>query len=368
MIDTTLQEPRVTNRAMLDPTRRCSLKCSFCYYLPQDDLHTVKPLEAQLDEVRAALARGCNCADLTGGEPMQNPHVVDLIRFATSSGLPTRIISSLICPERTLDEVLDAGVDDWLISMHGAREETHNAIVKVPKARTLQIRRLAKIAARMRYCCNYVMVEANQLQMVEWARWLLSLDHAPPKVVNFINFNVFGNWLANDEWKDKARANVVDITVTGPILDEAIRILESAGVGVNVRYYPMCGLSPWNRKNICNDLHVAFDQGEWDNAFGATSTVESVLTNYSIPLSNRNEEKGAPCCDCDLQWCCGGANKLWHQFAREKFGHSPLVPITLAEGPVDYWHYRGQNVLGLDPTRPAPATPPSGEPRTPANA
>lgn len=185
-----LIEPRVTTRAMLDPTRLCSLRCSFCYYAPTDEFHSVKPWEAQAREVTDALSRGCDSCDITGGEPLQNPHVIDLVKLCVARGLPPRIITSLICPEKVLDGVLDAGVADWLISMHGAREETHNAIVSVPKARQLQLRRIAKISERMDWCANYVMVERNQTEMAEWARWLVSLDRLP-KIANFINFNVF---------------------------------------------------------------------------------------------------------------------------------------------------------------------------------
>lgn len=318
------------------------------------DLFTVKTWEQQKAEVIAAVGRGCDSADLTGGEPLQNPNVAKLVKFATENKIYTRIITSLICPEKTLDDVLDAGADDWLISMHGAKEETHNEIVAVPRARTFQIRRLEKIAKRMRYCANYVMVERNQTEMLDWANWLLSLDHEPPKAVNFINFNVFDSWTENGpQIRQKALDNIVDLRVAGPILDEAIDVLEAAGIGVNVRYYPYCGLSERHYKNVCNDLHVAFDPFEWDNAFGARATPEKVYRDYSVPLSNRNEEKGKPCSGCGHQWICGGANRLWHKFALEKFKTELLVPLPITEGvdPKDFWHYRKENKLSLAPRK-----------------
>lgn len=341
-------EARVTTRAMIDPTRKCSLRCDFCYYLPQDDFHTVKTWEEQAAEVLAAEQRGCDSCDITGGEPLQNPHVIQLVRFCVDHGISPRVITSLITAENVLDGVLDAGVDDWLISMHGAKAETHDAIVHVPKARKLQVRRLAKIAARMRYCANYVMIGANQTEMAEWVRWLLDLPHDPPKVVNFINFNPHYNWRSMQQ---KALDNIVDLRIAGPILDEAIDILEEAGIGVNVRYYPMCGLAARHRKNVCNDLHVAFDFGEWDNAIANRSTDTGF--QYGLGLSLSNEEKGQPCSDCDHQWICGGANKVWHELASQKFATETLVQIALppAADRKDFWHYRGQNVLGLNPRR-----------------
>lgn len=344
-------QPRTTTRAMIDPTRLCSLRCSFCYYAPDDDFYTVKPWEAQAKEITDAVARGCDSCDITGGEPMQNPHVVELVKLAVEKGVYPRIITSLICPEKTLDDVLDAGVSDWLISMHGAKDETHNEIVRVPKARKFQWRRLSKIAARMRYCCNYVMIHKNQEEMADWARMILSRDHEPPKVVNFINYNP--HYGANFKMYDQAVAQVIDPRVAGPVLEEAIDILEGAGIGVNCRYLPMCFVAERHRKNICNDLHVAFDFGEWDNSFGARTAPDKVYETYSVPLSNRIELKSAPCSGCGHQFICGGANKVWHQLATEKFGGEVLVPLALPGGvdPKDFWYYRKENVLGLDPRR-----------------
>lgn len=328
------------------------LACHNCYYRPDDDFYSVKPLEKQLDEVRQAARWGCDSADLTGGEPLQNPHVVELIRFATENKIFTRIITSLICAEKTLDGVIEAGAADFLISMHGHKPETHNRIVEVPNARKFQIRRMAKIASIMRYCANYVLVEANQTEMADWARWITSLDHQPPKVVNFINYNPhFG---ADKKMYAQAVAQVVDYSIASPILDEAIDILEENGVGVNVRYAPMCCVAERHRKNVCNDLHVAFDQGEWLNSFATIKNdADKVYKTYSRPLCNGNEEKGSPCNTCSHQWICGGANKIWHKLAKEKFGREVLHPLPVLEGVAadDFWHYRKENYLGLDPRR-----------------
>lgn len=358
MITETVVAPRTTTRAVLDPTRLCNLRCDFCYYLPSNSFHSVKPWEQQAAEVIAAKSRGCDSADLTGGDPLDNPHIVELVKLCCEQGISLRIISSLICSEDKLTSVLDAGVDDWLVSMHGAKAETHNAIVHNPekgpversKYRQIQLKRLAKIMDRMDWCTNYVMIEKNQTEMSEWAQWLVSLPR-PPKIANFINFNSFPDWLTTPAMRAKAVANVVDLRIAGPILDEAIDILEDNGIGVNVRYMPMCGVAERHRKNICNDLHVAFDFGEWDNAFGATTLVDQVYETYSVPLSKRNEEKGQPCSGCDHQWICGGANQLWHKLALEKFGTETLTQISLPDDVhwKDFWHYRGMNARGLYP-------------------
>lgn len=345
--------PRVTTRAVIDHSRKCSLRCTQCYYRVRDDFYSVDPWQAVKNEVLAAKRRGCDCVEVTGGEPLEATWIVDLVKLCVEENLPARIITSLIGKESTIDELLDAGVADWLISMHGAREETHNAIVNVPKARKLQIRRMAKIAARMDYCVNYCLLEQTQSEMLEFAQWLVTRDHQPPKVVNFINFNVFGDWMSSQHWIDEGQKLVVDFRIAAPILADAIDLLEEHGIGVNCRYIPMCVMAERHRKTVCNDLHVAFDFGEWDNGIGGHDVATG--ERYARGLSSRNELQSQPCSGCGLKSICGGANKLWHKLAKMKFGCEPLTQMPAPPDMTQpaYWHYRQHNVLGLDPRRPA---------------
>lgn len=346
--------PRVTARAVIDHSRKCSLRCAMCYYRVEDDFYTVDPWEKVRAEVMKAVSRGCDSVEVTGGEPMQADWIVDLVKLCVEQNLPPRIISSLVCPEATLDAVLDAGVDDWLISMHGAKDETHNSIVQVPKARYFQKRRLAKIADRMDYCLNYCILGYNQTEMAEFAQWAVNPGHRIAKVVNFINFNAFTPWLKDEHWKEEATKNVVDFRIATPILTEAIDILESVGVGVNVRYTPLCCVAERHRKNVCNDLHVWADAGEWDNSIpqvGGRTVAQGEA--YGRSLSLHNELQTAPCSGCGLHKVCGGANKIWHQLALEKFEVETLTQIPTPSELTEpaYWHYRQHNVLGLDPRR-----------------
>lgn len=336
--------PRVTTRAVMDPSRKCALRCEFCYYLPQDDFYSVRPWEAVEADVLAAKDRGCDACDITGGEPLQYPEIARLVRCCADNGIRPRIITSLICAERVLDEVLDSGIDDWLISMHGAKAKTHDEIVHIKHARMFQVRRALKISERMRFCCNYVMIQKNQAEIADWAEWILGQFSCDPRIVNFINFNPHYEWATR--MRDKAIGNVVDLSIAGPQLDEAIDMIEEMGVGVNVRYFPYCALAERHWKNVCNDLHVWCDSGEWDNAIPTHDLPDGY--QYGVELSIRNEEKGAPCNTCDLQWVCGGANRLWHEMSREKYGEQ-LVPITgtEAKGSLDYWRYRRDNGMGM---------------------
>lgn len=344
----TINEPAtldatVTRRAVVDPLRLCHLRCDFCYYL-HGDMTSVRDWPDVRDEIQRHAARGCAAVDVTGGEPLRYPQIVDLIRECRSTGLSARIISSLIAAPQVVEGVLSAGVCGFLVSMHGALAATHDAITHVRNARSIQWDRLRLIADRgcATLDLNYVMVLANQAEIAEFAR-----EHAPrlpqrPRVVNFINFNPHYQWRERAETADL----VVDLRVAGPQLDAAIDTLEAAGVGVNVRYFPMCALREEHRKNVCNDLHVAFDSGEWNNGIADLSAAGG--HDYGVALSLANEEKGEPCASCDLQWICGGANRVWHEASGAARGEQ-LLPVsgTALAGSRDFLRYRRENQLGM---------------------
>lgn len=336
-------EPTVTRRAVIDPLRLCHLRCDFCYYL-HGDLDSVRDWTDVRAEIGRHAARGSVAVDMTGGEPLRYPWIADLVRECRAFGLSVRIISSLVAAPSVVSGVIDAGVDGFLVSLHGARAATHDAIVHTRNARSIQWERLRLIAAagNATVDINYVMVRRNQEEIAEFAGECALRLPTRPRVVNFINFNPHYEWRARPETADL----VVDLRVAGPLLDEAIDALEAAGVGVNVRYFPMCALRVDHRRNVCNDLHVAFDSGEWNN--GVADLSPSGGFAYGTALSLSNEEKGEPCCRCDLQWICGGVNRVWHEASAASRGEQllPLSGSSLA-GCRDCHHYRRFNRLGM---------------------
>jgi MoaA/NifB/PqqE/SkfB family radical SAM enzyme len=330
-------EPVPTHRAVIDPLRRCGLKCAFCYYRHSGDTSSVRPWNEVQQEIDAAKARGNEWLDITGGEPMLYPEIAELVRYAHQQDLQVRIITSCIVPNTKLLDVLEARVDDWLISMHGLRD-THDRLVGHDGAREQQERWLAQIGNG--FCINYVIVRDNQHELAPFARYLRRWK---PRIVNFIQFNPHHAWRQHPE----SQKFVADLSVVGPQLNEAIDYLEEMGCGVNVRYYPMCRIRADLRRCVCNDLHVAFDSGEWDYWPEIPEKTFDAHWAWGIRVSQRTEEKGQPCCACDLQEICGGANRFWHAVARELYGE-PLLP---ANDPrverQDFYRYRRLNARGM---------------------
>lgn len=333
-----------TKTFVLDINRQCNIHCKFCYYHHHGDLtkQGFKPKHHIFQEIEEGIARGNNRTELTGGEPTMHPNIDEIIYCLKSRDIKACIITNGIVSEAKLNGIIDAGIDEFLVSVHGM-EETHDQITQCKGARKTQMKSLttisnANLPDRFRFNC--VLNAYNQNEIIGMAEFMASWK---PTTVNFINMNPHHGWE-----KDDATKNVIaNLKEVEPILDHVIDILEAEGIGVNVRYYPMCRISEEHRRCICNDLHVMFDPKEWDYAT-FPKTYER-YQQWGIDTSNNVEEKGEPCSQCDLQWVCGGANKHWHKAALKVFGEILEPQKVEDEGfdKRDTFYYRRNNTVGV---------------------
>jgi len=326
--------PEPTKRFVIEPSLECNIKCKFCYHLHRFDewRNTRKSLDEMKTIIDQGKERGNNYMDITGGEPSIYPYITDLIQYGLSKGIKACIITNGIIGKEKAQQLLDAGIDDFLVSRHGL-SETHNHITNSNHAYDIQLKFLDYIKQFMQFRFNCVINQFNQFELVSMIKELIPYK---PKIVNFINFN------PHHEWKNKelkASEVVADLVKVEPYLNEAIDLLEDEGIGVNVRYYPMCRIMEQHRKYICNDLHVMFDPYEWD--YSTTPKTYDKYKAWGVATSNANEEKSNPCCLCDLQDICGGINKHFHRISNRLHGEQCLIqridPIIHRK---DFMYYR----------------------------
>lgn len=335
-------EPTPTRRAVIDVGRECRLNCGFCYHRFADKTG-YRQIDTLRGEIKAAADRGNTHLDFTGGEPLGLMALPSLVEYAMSQyGMISRIITAGYGGSRARARLTDCGrYVEWMLSIHGP-SDIHDHAVGQKGAFASQSRFSARIPRDHAVDVNCVLTPTTQRWVPELAVELLRLR--TPRIVNFINFNPHGPWIGRTE----ARGLVVNLG--NPKMSEwlarAVRLLEAAGVGVNVRYYPMCRIAPEYRRCVCNDLHVTFDSGEWDYA-GKPKTFAR-YREWGIEQSLAIEEKGEPCCRCGLQWICGGANREWHKVATSMYGEV-LTPQERPAGVEadDFYSYRRHNVAGF---------------------
>lgn len=338
-------EPTPTKRFVLDALRICNIKCKFCYYLHSYEKWSeyLWNLDKCKEEIDKGITRGNNYMEITGGEPTIHPQICEIIKYALDRGVRTCIITNGIVSENKARQILDAGIDDFLVSRHGLKD-THNFITNLDRAYDIQIRFLSQIRGKMKFRFNCVINRFNQSEIFGIAK---KLAYWQPRIVNFINMN------PHHEWQDKALETsqvIADLSIVQPLLEKSIEYLESLGIGVNLRYYPMCCIKEEYRRTVCNDLHVVFDPHEWD--YHIQPKTYETFRQWGINTSRNVEHKEAPCCHCDLQWICGGINKAYFnasggKFIRDIENLNISVPFNGESSKNDFYFYRRDNFLTL---------------------
>jgi MoaA/NifB/PqqE/SkfB family radical SAM enzyme len=112
-------------------TRRCNLSCGYCNEF--DDSSEPVPtavLKQRIDKIREL---GTLALELTGGEPLMHPDLVELVDYATRKGFAQRKMITnayLLSPEK-VRELNRAGLTHMQISLDGAKP--NDTTVKVLK-------------------------------------------------------------------------------------------------------------------------------------------------------------------------------------------------------------------------------------------
>ena len=332
--------PEPTKRAMIDVGRKCNMNCNFCYYKHLGDLR-LESFTPSIDlecEINSAHKRGCNYIDFTGGEPTIYPEITRLIKHALSKDIKSCVITNAICGDKTVQKILDSGVDDFLISLHGHSEEMHDKLTNKEGARRRQERFMNYLKGNFKnqFRFNAVIAKYNQNYLPELARYMVKWN---PKIVNFINMNPHGDWSKD---RQGTREVIADLRVAEVGLNEAINILEDHGIGVNVRYYPMCRINKYYRRTVCNDLHVMFDPYEWD--YKEMPKTYEQYKSWGVRTSKNIEYQGMPCCDCDIKHICGGINTALTLATSNKMIDKQS---ELEMKDCSFYHYRANNKLTL---------------------
>jgi len=117
-------------------THRCPLHCVYCSNPTELTARSEElPTEIWSRVFQEAGTLGVLQADLTGGEPLARPDILDLIRAARAAGLYVNMISSgMPLNESRLAQLVEAGLDHFQLSFQGGRE--HPSIASRPMSRS----------------------------------------------------------------------------------------------------------------------------------------------------------------------------------------------------------------------------------------
>ena len=255
-------------RGILDVGLKCAHSCRFCYYSfwdkSGDQFRALRQARFRSgDDCREILdglsAQGLTCYDITGGEPTLHPEIADIVRHGTSRGLKSRLITLgqfLQGPGNLLERLLDAGLTDFLFSVHSVEEHSFKDFTGGSWDRLRHV--MENLDARgFSYGANTVIFDGNYERLEDIARQ--SAAHHV-YVHNFIIFNAYHEWNSTHRVAG-VQARFADVA---PRLEKAVAILEDAGIAVNIRYVPLC-VFPGLAKHVVGVLGLPYDPFEWRN-------------------------------------------------------------------------------------------------------
>ncbi len=343
---------QLTSRVDINVGYSCNERCKFCYYI-----QTIKDREKEKDlpteEVKKRIAyirnKGVHTLEFTGGEPTIRNDLIELIAYAKSLGFKSiSMISNgirLAQPEYA-KACVEAGVDDFLMSIHGHEPGVHDRVTEIPGSfdKVVQAtKNLTKFPIKVR--ANCVISGYNYRGAVE----TLALYHSLGlRTANFILFNP----IVEADWRSAPELNVA-YSDAAPFIKKAIDEYKDKIPKITVRYIPLCLMQGYEQY-VTNMPQIQYDPDEWDylirtgireGKFIATAALWMGMLLYpgksrlwkkgwntfkhegiKYFLQIKNKAYGKECHHCAYKGVCDG---VWRKYADWK-GFGELKAI---EGP-----------------------------------
>ncbi len=255
----------LTKRAVMWLGQTCNLRCYFCYFLNRiDDAHHEEHPFMSIEKAKAMCTTfrefyGCTSIDIQGGEPTIYPDILELIRHCHDIGLyPTLITNGLqLAKPGQLEKFKEAGVRDFLVSLHGIGEIHDEVVCKKGAYEKIiaAIEGMVRVGIPFRFNCTMSKPVIPILPDIAQK----AIDYGA-NAVNYLAFNPF----EDQETGIRTHDNVAKYTDIKPQLTKAMDMLEAAEIECNVRYLPLCMAEERHRKNFYNFQQLSYDHHEWD--------------------------------------------------------------------------------------------------------
>lgn len=150
--------------------RRCNLACGYCN--EYDDSSPPVPFDELCRRIDQIYELGAWAIELTGGEPLEHPDLVELVRYASRKGFfKVQLISNAyLWNEDTVHALNEAGLTDLQVSVDGVNP--NSVTIKVLKPMRKKLEAIAR-HARFRVTMSGVIGSAppgEAVQVLEFAK------------------------------------------------------------------------------------------------------------------------------------------------------------------------------------------------------
>lgn len=233
-------------------TRRCNMKCHHCDIWMSSQRH--KDLAAteipgsRLVEVLTGLSReGLLAVDLFGGEPLLRKDLPEIIGGLKRAGLHVTVTTNgaLLTPA-SCQRIVDAGLDQLLVSIDGPDAESHDAIRGVPGTFEKAMRGLSHLTqladGRLRVGINTLVCRTNLPLLGRMPELVKAVGAQQLRLLPYHQCYPFNQFVQDDE----LMVRVSDLPTLARSLSQVIHETRQWGIATNSQTY-LKGIEDWYR-------------------------------------------------------------------------------------------------------------------------
>lgn len=268
--------------------------------------------------IEEELKSGIDKIVLTGGEPTMNTQLREIVRLIREKGIGTIQIQTnarLLVNKEYLDGLVEAGVNNFAVSLHGCTEEMHEAFTHTPGSFCQLIQALILIKQyRVPVALNCVVTRHNVKHLKE--------------IIMFVDNNKFADSLqfAFIHITGKAKEGIRDFVT----LSEAAAAVKDAfdGIGrcdlnVTTEAIPFCQM--YGHEKMISELYndaeiITYDFRE--------------RRDFTKARHNLFKCKPESCSQCIFDSVCEGT---WAEYP-ETYGYGEFMPIRQFRRNYHEWH------------------------------
>lgn len=161
----------------LDPVLACNLRCKMCYFTDKDYVKTLKGQFNDADVNRVAkviFKRALKLQIGCGTEPTLYKNLTNIVQLGKHYKVPYISITTNanLLDEEKIKDLLDAGLNEFTISLHGVKKETYEGFMKKANYEKFHsvFRTFAKLKSKydFRVRINYTFNKDNFYELTEF--------------------------------------------------------------------------------------------------------------------------------------------------------------------------------------------------------
>jgi len=161
----------------LDPVMACNLRCKMCYFTDADYVKTLKGQFKDEDlnlVAKAIFSRALKLQIGCGTEPTLYKKLARIVELGKTYRVPYISITTNanLLTEEKIEELLEAGLDEFTISLHGVRKESYENFMKKASYEKFQnaFRAFAKLKSKydFKVRINYTFNKDNFYELSEF--------------------------------------------------------------------------------------------------------------------------------------------------------------------------------------------------------